>query len=246
MEYKIAAKICPQNFARALVLERFINEFDKVEDLPNELKVGVLGGGRDDPEIQALRAIKRKLHVRTIGLYPSDVHLNLDEILLDEHSLEKFDLILCSQVLEHIWNHNNFFVNLNSLLAEGGLVWLAAPATNHPHGSPDFYSPGFTHSYLKQNLENNNFQVISSGSIGSKRLYYAATFLARWLTVAEHQSPLTEIIKPSNIVKNFYYKSRIFHLMLVKFLSPKVSCDTRFVTESWALAVNLTQTNLDD
>lgn len=238
MDSEIAAKICPQNFARALVVDKFINEFNKMENLPFEIKVGVLGGGGDEPEIQALRALKRNVHCRTIGLELSDVYVDLNEILLNDHSLEKFDLILCSQVLEHIWNHNNFFINLNSLVAQGGLVWLAAPATNHPHGSPDFYSPGFTHSYLKQNLENNKFQVISSGSIGSKRLYFAATFLARWLTVAEHQSPLIEIVKPSNVFKNIYFKNRIFHLVLVKFLSPKVSLNSRFVTEAWVLAVN--------
>ena len=87
----------------------------------------------------------------------------------------------------------------------------------------------------------NKFQVISSGSVGSKRLYVATTFLARWLTVAEHQTPLIEIIKPSNIFKNFCHKNRVFHLLLLKFLSPKVSCDTRFVTESWALALNQTE-----
>lgn len=176
--YRDVAKICPQNFARSLVLENFINEFNKIEDLPLELKVGVLGGGSDEPEVQALLAMKRKVSVWTIGLDTPDIHLNLN-YLFHDNIVENFDLILCSQVIENVWNHNNFFFNLNTLVKHGGLVWLAAPATNHPHGSPDFYSPGFTHSYLKQNLENNKFFVISSGSVGSRRLYYATTFLAR-------------------------------------------------------------------
>jgi 2-polyprenyl-3-methyl-5-hydroxy-6-metoxy-1,4-benzoquinol methylase len=241
MERLTTAKLCPQNYARTLVLELFLNELKNFDKLPVELKVGVLGGGIDEPEILALRAIDRKIEVRTIGLDGSDINMDLNYIALKDGYGEKFDLILCSQVLEHVWNHNNFFINLNSLVEQDGLVWLAAPAANHPHGSPDFFSPGFTHSYLKQNLENNGFQVVSSGSIGSKRLYFAAVFLARWLTVAEHESPLIEVIRPSNLLKNIYDKKRIFHLMLVEFLSPKVSCDSRFVTESWALAVNQAQ-----
>jgi hypothetical protein len=115
------AKICPQNFARTLVLEKFINEFNKIEDLPLELKVGVLGGGSDEPEIQALLAMKRKVSVRTIGLDTSDIHLDLN-YLFHDHFVEKFHLILCSQVIEHVWNHNNFFINLNNLVQHGGLV----------------------------------------------------------------------------------------------------------------------------
>ena len=241
MSDRIATQICPQNFARSLVLEKFISEIKGLDGLPVELKVGVLGGGIDEPEILALRAIDRKIIVRTIGLDGSDINMDLNSISLSDAYIEKVDLILCSQVLEHVWNHKNFFINLNSLVEQGGLVWLAAPASNHPHGSPEFYSPGFTNSYLEQNLEDNGFQVVSSGSIGSERLYFAATFLARWLTVAEHESPLTEVIRPSNLLKNIYDKKRFFHLMSVKFLSPKVSCDSRFVTESWALAVNQTQ-----
>jgi 2-polyprenyl-3-methyl-5-hydroxy-6-metoxy-1,4-benzoquinol methylase len=107
--------------------------------------VGVLGGGRDEPEIQALGTIDRKFNVRTIGLDASEIHLDLNSASLTDDSFEKFDFLLCSQVLEHVWNHNNFFINLNSLVKKGGLVWLSAPAVNHPHGSPDFYSPGFSH-----------------------------------------------------------------------------------------------------
>jgi 2-polyprenyl-3-methyl-5-hydroxy-6-metoxy-1,4-benzoquinol methylase len=241
MSDRIATQICPQNFARALVLEKFISEIKGLENLPVELKVGVLGGGIDEPEILALRAIDRIIDVRTIGLDGSDINMDLNRIALSDGHIEKFDLILCSQVLEHVWNHHNFFMNLNFLVEQGGFVWLAAPAANHPHGSPDFYSPGFTSSYLEQNLENNGFQVVSSGSIGSERLYFAATFLARWLTVSEHRSPLTQIMWPSNLLKNIYDKKRIIHLIMVKFLSLKVSQESRYVTESWALAVHQTQ-----
>jgi hypothetical protein len=113
--------------------------------------------------------------------------LDLNEV--PRHSMSG-KLVLCSQVLEHVWNHKSFFLNLRELTEKNGYLWLNAPMSNFVHGSPDYYSAGFATEYLVKNLEENQFEIISSGSIGSRRYYAATHLLGTWLTEKEHQNPL--------------------------------------------------------
>lgn len=224
-----------QNFARALVIEQFLRQIGSQHFNDDELKVGVIGGSKMDPEIEALRSKGFKLNVTTFGIENSDVNLDLNEPL-KFNNVDHFHLILCSQVLEHIWNHQTFFDNLKAISKKNTFLWLAVPAINHPHGSPEYFSAGFSPEYLIKNLSAKGFEVIDSGSIGSKRLYFSATFLGRWLSVDEYRNPIFEIFKLKSLQKNLYHKERVFDLLRVSFKSKKIINDIRFSTESWCFS----------
>lgn len=227
----LAFKVCPHNYSRALVLEKFIEfaELHLIKD--SKLSIGVLGGSKAEPEVVVLEKLGYEFEVKTIGIENSDFYLDFN--YPQAHLEERFDLLLCSQVLEHLWNHKNFFNLLRILGKKYALIWLAAPAMNHPHGSPNYFAAGFTGSYLSLNLNDSGYECLVSGNVGTRRLYFATSILRKWLTVKEHNSPLVEIINPRNIQRNLYYKSRIFDLFRSKLKSPKVSYEIEFATDSW-------------
>ena len=52
-----------------------------------------------------------------------------------------FDLILCSQVWEHIWHHGNAFENIENLTSSGSYLWLASLASHRAtHSLPIWLS----------------------------------------------------------------------------------------------------------
>ena len=150
----------------------------------------VVGGTPQDPEYLFIKSLGGTTHTSFLGIEDTDFnfhYLDLNEV---PRQIISGKLVLCSQVLEHVWNHKNFFLNLNELTQENGYLWLNVPMSNFVHGSPDYYSAGFATGYLIKNLEDNGFEIISSGSIGSKRYYTATHLLGTWLTEKEHTNPL--------------------------------------------------------
>jgi SAM-dependent methyltransferase len=210
----------------------------KLKNSPSEsqIKIGILGGSKKDSEILVVKSLFKNSIVTTIGIEESDMFLDFNYELCPTLMTETFDWLLCSQVIEHVWNHDAFFKNITQLSGPGTHLWLAGPAVNHPHGSPDFFSLGFTHEYMAKNLSRFAWKILSSGQIGSKRLYFSATVLGRWLSVKEHNQPILQAISLNKMLTNFYHRLRFTDLVEAKFKSKKVAEQGRFVTESciWA------------
>jgi len=101
-----------------------------------------------------------------------------------------FDLVISSQVIEHIWNHPNYFDLLCNLVRPSGLIWVNCPKSNMVHGSPHFFSAGFTSTYLAKNLESRNCEILDSGEIGNRRYYLGTHFARYWQTPKENRHPL--------------------------------------------------------
>jgi hypothetical protein len=177
-----------ENLMRWEVLKRFKFEIGRQNvDFSSCL---VVGGTEQDPEYQFIKSLDSSTQVNFLGIEKSDFNFHhLDLNTVPKKSLSG-TLVLCSQVLEHVWNHKNFFLNLKELTQENGYLWLNVPMSNFVHGSPDYYSAGFATGYLIKNLEDNGFEIVSSGSIGSRRYYTATHLLGTWLTEKEHKNPL--------------------------------------------------------
>jgi hypothetical protein len=218
------------------VLKRFQLEIAKENiDLSSCL---VVGGTPQDPEYQFIKSLGGTTHTSFLGI--EDTGFNFHYLDLNEvpRQLISGKLVLCSQVLEHVWNHKNFFFNLRELTETNGYLWLNVPMSNFVHGSPDYYSAGFATGYLVKNLEDNGFEIVSSGSIGSRRYYTATHLLGTWLTEKEHVNPL------------FYYRFQngtklgVLRKFLIEwfsrtpliFLSKTISNEPRYATESFVLA----------
>lgn len=232
----IESKIQGNNFGRALILEDFINQFILKFSPGPYLKIAIVGGSKSEPEIQALISLGFSVDVTIFGLDNDNVYLDLNEYyLLDKQ--KEFDLILCSQVLEHIWNHDSFFSNLIMLMSPSTYLWLGCPASNRVHASPDYFSAGFTVQYLRKNLEHRGLKIWASGMLGSKRNYLATHLLPVWLSQKGHQCPILFAFNGRTfIVRCFFSFQYLGSNFFLSFKSPRILRSERFATETWILA----------
>ena len=158
-------------------------------------RVALVGGGIGESEIESLKKIKT-FSVTYFGI----------ETIPNEN-FYFLDLVICSQVLEHIWNHQAFFDNLSKLVRPGGFLWIGCPASNYPHGSPDYFSAGFAPDYLINNLGLRNLELLLGGSLGSKRYYFLTHSLQIWGSKNLHKFPIFFGISryyPREILGRFY------------------------------------------
>lgn len=198
----------------------------------------IVGGTTQDPELIYLKRSGKPIEVAFLGVEDTKENFYFFDLNEVNRLNKSWDLVLCSQVLEHVWNHHNFFVNLREITKKGGYVWLNVPMSNFVHGSPDYYSAGFAPEYIKKNLEKNNFEIIKSDSIGSKRFYFATHLLSSWLSEREHAHPLVNYdFQPGTklgVLRKFLL-DWVRRTPLV-FVSKKITNNPRFATESFVLA----------
>jgi hypothetical protein len=198
----------------------------------------VVGGTPQDPEYQFIKSLGGLTQSKFLGIEETESNFHYLDLNHFHSQPISGRLVLCSQVLEHVWNHGNFFLNLRELTEENGYLWLNVPMSNFVHGSPEYYSAGFATDYLVKNLEENHFEIISSGSIGSRRYYSATHLLGTWLTEKEHENPLFNYhFQPGTrlgiIRKMIIDLSRRIPLL---FLSKKVTDLPRYATEAFVFA----------
>ena len=233
---KMAFEIYPKNFGRAMVLADFIEQISGIFEPTSKIRVAVIGGYLDEPELLALEKLQYSTEVTIFGIESDMNYLNMNEISEIAHG-GRFDLILCSQVWEHIWNHGNAFKNLLSIMHSGSYLWLASPTSNRAHASPDYFSAGFTASYLSKNLEYLGLKVISSGQLGTARNYRATHTMPEWLTVNSHRLPLLNTFRGNKLIKRIVLTSRYFlRSVELQLFSGKITAEDSFATESWILA----------
>lgn len=72
-----------------------------------------------------------------------------------------FDVILCTEVLEHVSDPALVFTEFRRLLASGGRVLLTAPLGSHLHQEPYHYYGGFTPYWYEHFLRLAGFRVTS-------------------------------------------------------------------------------------
>ena len=192
-----------KSYGKYLLYLEFGNYFKNLE-MKKELSVGLLGGSSNQPEIEILDFLGFKLKITTLGIENDDDYfLDLNEI--NENIDYEFDLVVCTQVLEHIWNHESFFKNVSKVTKNGGLLYLDCPKSNKTHMEPSFYSSGFTSKYLTKNLEINDFVILKEGEVGSEVLYKSIHMTQSWYSVSDIQN------RYRFNSKNLFYKFR--HLM---------------------------------
>jgi SAM-dependent methyltransferase len=83
-----------------------------------------------------------------------------------------FDTVLCTQVLEHVYDHHAVIREANRVLQPGGKLILTVPFCWELHEEPyDFFR--VSKHGLKELFEENNFEVLTIKANGGK---WAATF----------------------------------------------------------------------
>lgn len=237
-DLKIVSGVYQQNIGRVLVLAEFMHHVDSHLASNRPINVAVVGGYRNEPEILVLEKLGYQTSVTIFGVEDSDVYLDLNsqDNFLEDCDIA-FDLILCSQVFEHIWNHQQAISSVTKLMKEGSLLWLAAPTSNHAHGLPRYYSAGFTAEFLLNNLREMGVIGIAWGNIGTPRNYRAIHTIPNWLNSRGHRFPITHGFSNYPFLINLAYSMRYFHnLIAISFISPKVTSDISVASECWVLA----------
>lgn len=78
-----------------------------------------------------------------------------------------FDVILCSEVLEHIPNPDLALKEFNRLLRRRGVLVLTAPFCSLTHFAPYHYSTGFSRYWYEHHLSDAGFRIVSCGPNGN-------------------------------------------------------------------------------
>lgn len=210
---------------RDLVVEAFVGavDFDKL----GIKTIAVVAGSDAEPELALFRGMVSVWGIEEGSQY---LDLNCHPPPTTGHS-SKYDLVISSQALEHVWNHRAFFENLFSLCEAGGYIWIGCPTSNFPHNSPSYYSAGFTAEYLEQNARHLGLEIIHSQVFSSRRNYIGRHAYNLWLTYAETKRPLRYLRRAKSVL-SWIDLARTLGFKLLNLAIMSESRDLRWGVES--------------
>ncbi len=128
--------------------------------------VGIVGGGLEEPELKLIKYDKALTLNRS---EESDYDLSLDWECMAKVSAGKFDLIICCQVLEHVYDTRMAIKNLRYLLKDDGYLYLQTPGICNIHDAPDYFWSGFHPTTLELGCQGAGLKVITCGYWGSEK-----------------------------------------------------------------------------
>ena len=117
-----------------------------------------------------------KLDITTFGIEDSDdIFFDLNE----ENNIESgdYDLILCGQVIEHIWNIDNFVKNIYKVMNSRTHAFIHCPKSNIHHGHT-YYSAGYSKEFMLK-IFSDHIKLIEYGELGTLSSLYIYTFVKR-------------------------------------------------------------------
>ena len=130
-----------------------------------------------------------------------------------------FDIILCTEVIEHIPYPNETIKEFSRLLKSGGELLITAPFISLPHMTPYYYYSGFYKQWYIDMAKENNMKVIEIIENGN-----AYDFVAQELNrVANYSNN-----KFMKILLKLYF--RIFTIPILNFLSLQDTKSKEFLT----------------
>jgi SAM-dependent methyltransferase len=159
----------PEKIVVPLLKERIQFVFDNLIECKNLTPIVLDVGCGSQPLRQALEDKGYKY----VGL---DTQQNQDcsvdivspiDALLQPVEPEQFDLIICTEVLEHVADWDGAFKNMHSLLVSGGKLFITCPHFYNLHEEPyDFWRP--TPYAIKHFCEKYGFQIIHLEQAGNE------------------------------------------------------------------------------
>lgn len=172
------------NVLRNQLLQDFVKELAETSQFS---KVAIIGGSVSDHEVSVIAQKVPHAIFQVFGIEPGQVFMDLNK---PPRLQDKFDLVLCTNVLEHVFHHENFAKNLLSLLNEDSLLWLSFPFNDMYHGSPHYYSAGFDPDYVEKLFEIHGAVTLNKRIIGSRRLYLFTHLLKDWPSEFRYKHPI--------------------------------------------------------
>ena len=102
----------------------------------------------------------------------SSINIISDIIFIPEPD-QSFDVIICTEVFEHIPDPISAIKEFNRLLAPGGKLILTAPFNSLTHFAPYHYYSGFNKYFYEWHLSKNGFNIVEISLNGDYSEYVA-------------------------------------------------------------------------
>ena len=194
---------------RSLTLPIFIEQINSTFTRDSQVRVAIVGGSSDEPELLILKEMIKELKVDLFGIDEKSTYLDLNQPISEKliSYFGVFDLILCNQVLEHVYDVNQAIDNLAKLSKVDGFIWITCPSSNLKHGSPDYFSAGYQSDLVSELFNKFYVSSIQKGEVGSKRLYLMTHKQRHW--------PSWKVLK-NPFLRGSEVKSLLFPLRVIK------------------------------
>lgn len=130
-----------------------------------------------------------------------DLKCDIIDIPLNDASV---DVILCTEVFEHIKNPILALKEFSRILKPGGTLLLTAPVCSLTHMAPYYYYNGFSEYWYKDNLEDCEFEIIELTRYGNyfeylgQELYRLSEICKRY---TDYDISLDEMSSVINVIK---------------------------------------------
>lgn len=160
-----------------------------------------------------------------------------------------FDLVHCAHVLEHVAMIETATRNLLALTSPGGFLWINAPSSAIPHGSPDFFYAGIRASLFERLFSQDGAQI-ASAEIGSVRQYFFEHLMAYWPSLIEYERPLWSLIAGRAADKGSCNKAKtlmkqLFPRLILATCPKGLSANERWATQTVFLLQKSVEENLE-
>lgn len=106
---------------------------------------------------------------------------------------ESFDVVLCNQVLEHVFNPNEFLLEINRVLNKNGKLILTVPFVWDEHEQPYDYARYSTFGLVAL-LEKNGFKIITHKKLTADASVIFQLLNAYLFKVTQHWSRFAKLI----------------------------------------------------
>lgn len=110
----------------------------------------------------------------------------------------KFDVILCTEVFEHIPYPHSAVEEFSRILKKDGILILTAPSNSLRHMDPFYFYSGFSDRWFEKILKDNKFEIEEIQTVGD---YYQWISVEIWRTLSLEKN----IIKKIFLLISFFY-----------------------------------------
>lgn len=165
----LGQKIIPRKLHERMQFDRFpINDFIRKTAYPllkPEMRVLDAGSGRLAEQTLRQELLSHQIHLETLDIFPGEAVDYVGDVTHTEFEDERYDLILCTQVLEHVEDPAQVCRELFRILKPGGHVVITAPQSAYLHNLP-YHFFHFTNIGMQKIVEDAGLEVDTMESQG--------------------------------------------------------------------------------
>ena len=211
------------------------NNLENILGVNQKISVAVVGATHDEIEYQLLKEMEVVERVEFFGISTEENYLDLNEDFSTKYRglKYKYDLVICCQVLEHVWNHSIAIMNLANLIKDGGYIWCNTPSSNLKHGSPYYFFAGIQSETLEKLFSLFGVITIERGEVGSRRLYSMTHEQQYWPSFLVHQKPWLRGFENRRYLFPFKFLKYSMKSFRALFWSRKFERESQWATETF-------------